>query len=162
MSDEGIDRIAMSATELGGPDLPVHAARQLVELSRQEALDLLSSVTIGRVVFTSHALPAVRPVNHRFIDGQIIIRTRLSASVNAATGTVVAYEADDLDPIHRLGWSVVVTGTAHAINDPERIARYTHQVQPWADLPMDVVIGIEPEIVSGYRFVERSGSGLSA
>ena len=149
MSDENTRQIVMTATSPDG-------ARELVELDRREALDLLASVTVGRIVFTRDALPAIRPVNHLVDDGQIIIRTRLSASAGKAAGMVVAYEADDLDPIHRLGWSVVVTGLARAIDDPERIAHYTQVVQPWVDLPMDLVIAIDPEIISGYRFAART------
>jgi hypothetical protein len=153
MSVQGTRRTVMSAADQDAPDRPTGEARLLVEVGRDEALDLLAGVSIGRLVFTHHALPAIRPVNHLLDSGQIIIRTRLAASVTDATGMVVAYEADDLDPIHRLGWSVVVTGTARIIDDPARIVRYTREVRPWVDLPMDVVIGIQPEIVSGYRFI---------
>ena len=46
-------------------------------------------------------------------------------------GVVVAYEADDLDPQRRAGWSVVVTGWASMITDPEQIARsMTYWVSP--------------------------------
>ncbi|WP_406239911.1 hypothetical protein [Nocardia sp. NBC_01009] len=49
-------------------------------------------------------------------DRIIIVRTRLTfrlgSAVRLAPSMVVAYEADDFDPIRRLGWSVVVTGLA--------------------------------------------------
>ncbi|MET9315812.1 pyridoxamine 5'-phosphate oxidase family protein [Kribbella sp. NPDC003505] len=141
--------------DLRGLQAPVDEARHLVEVDRQEAVALLASVRVGRVVFTRNALPAIRPVNHAVIDGRIVMRTRLSACVSSAAGEVVAYEADDLDTIRRLGWSVVVTGTARTIDDPDRIARYTPLVQPWADLPLDVLIGIDLQLVTGYRFVTR-------
>jgi hypothetical protein len=35
--------------------------RSLCELPRREALDLLASTPVGRVVFTGRALPAIRP-----------------------------------------------------------------------------------------------------
>ena len=38
--------------------------RALEQLNRSEALKLLGSVSLGRLVFTHQALPAVRPVNH--------------------------------------------------------------------------------------------------
>jgi hypothetical protein len=135
-------------------------ARKLVELSRAEALRLLGAVDVGRIVFTSNALPAVRPVNHLLEDGEIIVRTRLSATFSTAInstddpGTVVAYEADQLDSVARLGWSVVVTGVAKTITDPDRLARYERLLRPWADMVMDSAIGITVELVSGFRFVE--------
>jgi hypothetical protein len=133
-------------------------ARRLVELDPSAALELLAGISYGRIVFTRDALPAVRPVNHLVSEGQIIIRSRLSATVAGVDGTVVAYEADDLDATRRLGWSVVVTGTARTIDDPERLAYYERELRPWVDLPMDVIFAIRPELINGYRLIEVGGS----
>nr|WP_083889930.1 pyridoxamine 5'-phosphate oxidase family protein [Nocardia pneumoniae] len=121
---------------------------------------LLESAPLGRVVFTRDALPAIRPVNHLVEDGGVIIvRTqlisRLSSAVRGNSPVVVAYEADDIDPIRRVGWSVVVTGLAHTITDPDRIARYEQLLHPWVDKVMDTVIAIEPTIVAGIRLIEK-------
>ncbi|MFD9517036.1 pyridoxamine 5'-phosphate oxidase family protein [Streptomyces sp. NPDC059979] len=43
------------------------------ELDRAEALRLLSTVSLGRIVFTQHALPAVRPVNHLVVGENIMV-----------------------------------------------------------------------------------------
>ncbi|MFD8141548.1 pyridoxamine 5'-phosphate oxidase family protein [Streptomyces sp. NPDC059708] len=48
-------------------------ARRMRELDRAEALRLLATVSLGRVVFTHRALPAVRPVNH-LVDGEDVER----------------------------------------------------------------------------------------
>jgi hypothetical protein len=97
-------------------------------------------------------------VNHFVDDGEIIIRTRLSAKITTAVSpprhTVVAYEADDLDPIRRPGWSVVATGLVRPITDPARIADYERVLHPWVGMVMDTVISIRPEIVTGFRLVE--------
>ena len=52
----------------------------------------------------------------------------------------MAYEADDLDPQRQLGWSVVVTGLATTLTDPEQIARYERRLHPWVNAAMDTVI----------------------
>jgi len=142
---------------MSGPVLP---ARALVELDPAEALELLASVRYGRIVFTRHALPAIRPVNHLVDNGEVIIRTRLSGKITEAvgantdsTGTVVAYEADLIDPVQRLGWSVTVTGRARPITDATRIARYEQALLPWVDPVMDTVIGIRADIVTGFRLL---------
>lgn len=141
---------------------PVNGAepgrRRLLDLDRDDALRLLASVPFGRVVFTMGALPAIRPVNHIIDLGQIIIRTRVTAKVAdaAATQTVVAYEADDIDPVQRLGWSVVVTGIARTITDPARVAEYERLLHPWVDMYTDSVIAIDPGIVTGFRLIEDS------
>ncbi len=120
---------------------------------------LLAGIDHGRVVFTRNALPAIRPVNHLIDDGQVIVRTRLTATVSTvvrpypSTEVVVAYEADQLDAVDRTGWSVVVTGLATTVTDPARIARYEQLLHPWVNLAMDSVIAINPQIVTGVRIV---------
>lgn len=139
--------------------------RRLEEIDRAEALGLLESVSFGRLVFTLGALPAIRPVNHVLDDGEIMIRTRRLAGVSTALaafsdgaidqepGLVVAYEADVLDPMTRLGWSVVVTGLAVPVTDPARLARVEHRLHPWIESVMDTAIAITPQIVTGMRLV---------
>lgn len=129
--------------------------RHLTRLSHRDSLRLLASAPVGRVVFTQGALPAIRPVNHLVVDDDIIIRTSLGASLVAAGARrrqlVVAYEADDIDPATRTGWSVVVTGMASQVDEPAEAARFEAALHPWVDQPMDVVIRIRPELVTGYR-----------
>jgi nitroimidazol reductase NimA-like FMN-containing flavoprotein (pyridoxamine 5'-phosphate oxidase superfamily) len=131
--------------------------RHMKELTRDEAIRRLAGVQVGRVFFTSHAMPAVRPVNHLIDDGQLIIRSREGSAIvtaaDADRGVVVAYEADQLDPATRTGWSVVVTGLAHVVDDPREADRYRDAVQPWVAGQMDSVIRINPEIVTGFELV---------
>ena len=136
--------------------------RRMVELNRADALQLLASVPIGRIVFTRHALPAIRPVNHIVDHGDIIIRTHEGAALSSAAeqagpaGVVVAYEADSIDPETRLGWSVVITGYARLITDAEQAAEYQRVLQPWVDQDMDYTVRIRPDLVTGYRLVHAS------
>jgi len=120
------------------------------------ALRLLAGVDYGRVVFSLKTLPAIRPVNHLVDEGRIIIRTRLTASISTAVrsgnGVVVAYEADSLDPQTRTGWSVVVTGRAYTLTDPDQVLRYEQLLHPWVN-HADTVVAIEPEIITGLRII---------
>ena len=137
--------------------------RQLTELDRSQALRLLGSVTLGRIVFTRHAMPAIRPVNHVLDSGHVIIRSHSGAAVvteaDSGRGTVVAYEADDINPVTHLGWSVVVTGTAHLVTGHGDKSRFQHMLTPWADGEMDQVIRIRPAIITGFRLSAPAGSG---
>ncbi|MFJ9898339.1 pyridoxamine 5'-phosphate oxidase family protein [Streptomyces sp. NPDC091280] len=146
------------------PDQP-----RSVELDCAEALRLLSGVSLGRVVFTRHALPTVRPVNHVLVDGDIVIRTHGDATLTQYTrqtgeqGAVVAYEADDIDPVTHLGWSVVVTGYARLVTDPRELARYEALLRPWGQHRMDHAVRIHPDLVTGLRLTapdpsERGGA----
>jgi hypothetical protein len=130
--------------------------RELAELPKAESLRLLASVPFGRVVFTARALPAVRPVNHLVDGSRIIIRTSLGSALSTDVddvGTVVAYEADEIDPVTRQGWSVVVFGRALPVTDGLLSARYRQALQPWATGHRDEVIAISTDMVTGYRLL---------
>jgi hypothetical protein len=131
------------------------ADRRLVPMGREEALRLVGEVPFGRIVFTSEALPAIRPVNHIVDDGCVIIRSHVGTSEGAIhgeriPGIVVAYQADQIDADKGLGWSVVVTGMAQRITDPEDDRRYSDALRPWIHQPDDYLIRIVPEMITAY------------
>ncbi len=121
-------------------------------LGRQACLNLLATVTIGRIGIGG-ALPVVLPVNFRLVDGHIVFRTGIGTKLDAAsTDSVVAFEVDDFDPISHTGWSVVVSGTAREVTDPEAIAEL-HQanIPRWALTGDDRVVAIDTHRISGRR-----------
>ena len=129
-------------------------SRPAVELTAAESWRLLAGASLGRIVFTQHAMPAIRPVNHLVDDKTVIIRSHLGAAITgraAGDGTVVCYEADDIDPVRHTGWSVIVTGMARLVRDPAAVSRYQQLLRPWADGQMDYVIAIEPQLITGLR-----------
>ena len=150
---------------------PNASPRPAIELTSSECWQLLASVSIGRVVFTHRAMPAIRPVNHLVEGRTIIIRTHLGAAIasraaqaSAETtsstagrdeeqGSVVCYEADQIDPVRHTGWSVIVTGLARLVTDPEAVTRYAGALEPWIAGAMNQVVAIEPRFVSGIRLV---------
>ncbi|KNB53226.1 pyridoxamine 5'-phosphate oxidase family protein [Streptomyces caatingaensis] len=129
------------------------------QLGRQEALALLGSVPIGRLVFSHQALPAVRPVNHVLLDDFVVIRAHHGAALlgPARDGAVVAYEADAFDVERRTGWSVVVTGAARIVTDPRLRRRYRDAVEPWVGGGMTHVVSIGLDMVTGFRIHPRPG-----
>jgi hypothetical protein len=161
----------MTAERVERPPNP--SRRPAIELTAGECWQLLASVPIGRVVFTHRAMPAIRPVNHLVEGRTIIIRTHLGAAVASRAaalagtagaagtaggaeddpGSVVCYEADQLDPARHTGWSVIVTGLARLVTDPGAIARYADALEPWMAGEMNQVVAIEPRFVSGIRLV---------
>jgi nitroimidazol reductase NimA-like FMN-containing flavoprotein (pyridoxamine 5'-phosphate oxidase superfamily) len=131
--------------------------RQTLELTQAESWQLLGSVSLGRIVFTQHAMPAIRPVNHLIDDETIIIRSHLGSAITGRAadgdGAVVCYEADELDPVRHTGWSVIATGMARLIRDPAAITCYQQLLEPWVAGQMDYVITIKPRIITGIRLV---------
>lgn len=135
----------------------VMPSRQIQELTEAESWQLLRSVSLGRIVFTWHAMPAIRPVNHLVEDEAIIVRSHLGSAIVARTtaddGAVVCYEADELDPVRHTGWSVIATGMARLVRDPAAITRYEQLLEPWAAGQMDYVIAVRPQVITGIRLV---------
>ncbi|MFJ3175330.1 pyridoxamine 5'-phosphate oxidase family protein [Streptomyces roseus] len=160
----------MDDQDTGRPARRVGAAtptRHMRELDRDEALRLLATVSLGRIVFTRHALPAVRPVNH-LVDGEdVIIRVHGGGALAAlaapadAPGVVVAYEADAIDPVTHLGWSVVVTGYASPVSDVEDADRYASRLCPWVGHPMTGALRIRPDLVTGFRLEADPAMGCA-
>ena len=131
--------------------------RRQEELSAHESMRLLSSVSLGRIVFTARALPAISPVNH-LVDGDyIVIRADGGASIvsslRSGLGSVVAYEADVIDPAERPGWSVVLVGVAHRVTDPDEAARYRDSLHSWITSVANQIIAIRTDMVTGFRLV---------
>ena len=122
-------------------------------LTPDECLALLASVPVGRIVFSSRALPAIAPVNHVVHDGSILIRTGAGSKLAAAVRqAVVAFEADDLDPETRTGWSVVVIGEASRIDDDHEVARLSEvPLRPWGPGRHDHLVRITIAEITGRR-----------
>lgn len=121
-------------------------------LSRDESLRLLASVPVGRIVYTTGALPAVQPVNFVLDDGSIAICTGAGSKLAAALRNgVVAFEADTIDADTRSGWSVTITGRVREVTDVHEVARLRDVVHPWAPGSKEHVLKIATEVVTGRR-----------
>ncbi|MEU6238717.1 pyridoxamine 5'-phosphate oxidase family protein [Kitasatospora sp. NPDC047058] len=134
-------------------------------LGEAECLRLLSTVPVGRVVYTEHALPAVLPVAFEVApDGRLLLAVRRgSTTARALDGTVVAFQADELDLVTRTGWSVLVHGRAEVVREPEQVRQALRSgLRPWVGDPDPLFIALVPELVSGRyllpagRTVQRS------
>ena len=125
----------------------------LIELDRAECLELFRRAGIGRVVLSVKCIPVALPVNVCLVDGDVVFATDEGSKLNAAMrGTVVSVEVDDIDRIYHTGWSVLVTGVAELLTDPEDIARVLHlPVQPWAPGPHPFIVRVPSTVVTGRR-----------
>jgi nitroimidazol reductase NimA-like FMN-containing flavoprotein (pyridoxamine 5'-phosphate oxidase superfamily) len=124
------------------------------ELDRDECLQLLGTVPVGRVGVSIGALPAVLPVNFCLASDRVVFRSKAGAKLSAATaGTVVAFEVDDYDPSGQSGWSVLVQGVARELTEPDELAQVRElPLESWAfDGGADHVISVDLTVVSGRR-----------
>ena len=130
------------------------------QLSRDECLRLMASVSVGRIIYTRQALPAVDLVNFTLDRGDIIIRTDGGGTLaGAARGAVVAFEADSLDPAGRAGWSVTVIGQSAEVTDADEISRLEQiGISSWAPGEHEHFIRISPGILSGRQLCALTAS----
>lgn len=120
-------------------------------------LDLLATVSVGRIGVTIDALPVVLPVNFVLQNGAVVFRTVPGTKLDAATaGMVVAFEADRYgDEGHRDGWSVLLRGVAQEINERADLeSARSLPLESWAfDGQADRYIKIAATIVTGRRII---------
>jgi hypothetical protein len=125
-------------------------------LDREECLHLLEEATIGRLAFTSRAMPVILPVNF-YLDGdRVLIRTSPGSKLDAAIAdAVVAFEVDDFDSFQHTGWSVSVTGYSRVVTDPDEVARVNElPIAHWAPNGGDNVVSMSLDVVTGRRIVQ--------
>lgn len=132
-------------------------------LTESECYALLESMPIGRIVYSDRALPVIVPVNFVLSGTDVIIRTgRRSRLATHAGGHVIAFEADEIDPQTRAGWSVVLTGFAQLVDDPAEVGRLgALGLQSWAPGAADRYVRLRPDLVTGRRIAtaQREADG---
>jgi hypothetical protein len=82
-----------------------------------------------------------------------MIRCRAGSMLDAVRGgRCVAFEADELEPALRAGWSVLIIGTAREVGgvgvDGQR---WSVHAEPWAGGPCSHVVRVHAEEVTGRR-----------
>ena len=132
-------------------------------LSRAECLRLLAQSRVGRVVVTDRALPAAFPVNFALLDEDVVFMTTAGSKLEAAEGEeVMAFEADEIDPVFHGGWSVLVQGLASVISDAEELARARAlHLEPWTPAGHFQFVRIRAELVSGRRLIPRAAATVA-
>ncbi len=133
------------------------------ELDEAECLRLIAPGGVGRLAFVGSWDLTVLPVNYKFYNGAILFRTaqRGSTDEDLRTGIAhaeyrVAFEVDEVDPVAREGWSVLVQGPAHHLDsESERAQAAAADVVPWPGGDREHFISITPGRVTGRRIRRR-------
>ena len=112
----------------------------------------MASVSVGRIIYTRQALPAIELVNFALDDGDIVIKTDGDGKLAAATRyAVVAFEADCLDA-QQAGWSVTAIGLSREVTDPEDIGRLQRiDLSSWPYGTREHFVRVSPELLNGRR-----------
>ena len=122
-------------------------------------MNLIEQAEIGRIGFSGRYGPIVVPVNYKVVDGTVVFRTAVGSSLgeDLRTGIAhaeykVAFEIDALNPAERTGWSVLIQGAAHHVDDEqERAIVEQAGIEPWAGGEREHFVRIKPTLISGRR-----------
>lgn len=133
------------------------AAGSLQELSAEQCRLLLATQQIGRLGVNAEHYPLIFPVNYGLDGDVVVIRTRPGTKLSTASKANVTFEVDQIDPLTRTGWSVVVRGLAEEVTERHRIelVHRTRQAgaHPWAPGEHGHWLRIIPHLVTGRRIV---------
>ncbi|GHE60320.1 hypothetical protein GCM10017771_83540 [Streptomyces capitiformicae] len=107
--------------------------------------------------------PRDLPGNLRHPGHPALLVGEAEVADDAIDGVVVAFEADAFDAAARSGWSVVVTGRATVVADPDEHERLS-QAGPtsWMPLRDAVFARIESETTTGRELRGRAARGEAA
>ena len=126
-----------------------NAAGGLEQLSRDECLQLLGTLAIGRIaVPTAQGSPLVVPVNF-VLDGEVVVfRTDPGSKLDGLRQHPVSFQVDSVDPFRRTGWSVLVQGVAYEAT-PLEVEHLT--VESWTGGEKQHWVRLVPLEVTGRR-----------
>lgn len=121
-------------------------------LDRAECLRLLDGAVVGRIAGTSGALPVVLPVGYALDGDSIVVETGRGTTLDFATsGSVVAFQVDNLHEHGHSGWTVMVTGVAEEVQDRREVARLRGVLHEGRADHDERFVRISSELVSGRR-----------
>jgi nitroimidazol reductase NimA-like FMN-containing flavoprotein (pyridoxamine 5'-phosphate oxidase superfamily) len=126
----------------------------LLVLTPDECSEVLSSTSIGRIVFVDGEYPLALPVNFAWVEDSIVFRTGEGQKLRAATiEKPVSFEVDRIDETTHSGLSVIVKGTARAVTDwAEQEQLEQLPVRPWQRQPWrQGWVRIDPTEISGRK-----------
>jgi nitroimidazol reductase NimA-like FMN-containing flavoprotein (pyridoxamine 5'-phosphate oxidase superfamily) len=141
-----------SAHRLKGLDMDVDTSRSVELLGNDECWVLLHSSSLGRLAVSVANEPNIYPVSFVADDRRLVFRTSQGTKLAELTvNSHVAFETDGVGPDE--AWSVVVKGTAHALDKQSDIDA-ADELSLLSLIPTlrYVYVEITPYEVTGRRF----------
>lgn len=129
-------------------------------LDRSTCVELLQTVVIGRVAWaTESGDVAVVPVNFIVVDDGVVFRTAEGHKLDAVQANRrLCFEADDVEPALHVGWSVMITGPAEVVTDPDEVSRLQLlPLAPWDPAPKPFFVRIRAGEMTGRRLQLHPG-----
>lgn len=128
--------------------------RGMDHLNRDECIKLMERhpICVGRIALAGPR-PTILPVNYAIDHGRVVFRTDPGTKLHAALDeSFVAFEVDWVEPTWQMGWSVVVRGQAHVVDDPTELQRLRRlPLAPWVAGEKEHFVSIDAQMISGRR-----------
>lgn len=127
----------------------------LIELDRQECLELLAAKSVGRLAYVVDNGARILPFNYVLAEDSVIFRTVPDGEIyHHALSSISAFEVDETDEFFQSGWSVVVVGRLELASEGD-FARmfYGKLPEPWAGGSRYMFVRLRWEHVSGRRVI---------
>lgn len=127
---------------------------QLQPLTPEQCEAHLSAGGVGRIVLSTDRGPVALPVNYEYSDGRVVISTDVAKAAGLESQHTVGFEVDRIDDVMSEGWSVLVTGPARRVDDPEEIlALSSLDLESWAGGARHALVAIIPKEITGRVIV---------
>jgi nitroimidazol reductase NimA-like FMN-containing flavoprotein (pyridoxamine 5'-phosphate oxidase superfamily) len=128
---------------------------ELSELTAQQCTAHLKDGGIGRVVLVTDRGPVAHPMNFAVSEGDVIVSTTVEDAARLEGQDRVSFQIDRVDESMGEGWSVLVTGSARRVGDPdEALALAGLGLTPWAGGPRHALVRIRPDEMTGRVIVQ--------
>jgi transcriptional regulator with XRE-family HTH domain len=123
---------------------------ELRELSRAQCQAHLRAGGVGRVVFQTRRGPVAHPLNFVVSDDDVVVSTTVEKAEALEEQERVGFQIDRVDESMSEGWSVLLTGAARRVDDPDEILSLMELgLAPWAGGPRHALVRIQPAEVTG-------------
>lgn len=133
-------------------------AAEVTELDQESCRQLLRAGHVGRIALNDPQGPYVVPVNYRYEEAGVVLRTAAGTKLEAARpGSAASFQIDAADEDRRVGWSVLVRGILEEVADAEEAARLGVDVRPLAAGDRPHVLLLRPMATTGRRIALERG-----
>lgn len=135
------------------------SAGEVEELSPSDCWALLRERPVGRIALQDGEEIEIFPVNFIVDGGTIVFRTAHGTKLRLiGTGARCTFEADAIDSVDQLVWSVVLKGVAKPVAGHDAmIASFDVKVSTWQAGSKPTYVRLTPQSVSGRRFLAITG-----
>jgi hypothetical protein len=135
--------------------MSIGASGRLVDLSREECLELLGATSVGRIAYTTDDGPRVLPVNYVLEGDSVVFRTVSDGEVyRHALGTTCAFEIDEIDEFYQSGWSVLAVAGLQLLTEEEfALLQFGKIPKPWAVGPRSMFVRLPCVQLTGRRVI---------